>query len=217
MTLSTEQKEAFLELANVGFGRAANALSYLVGRRVVLEAPELDVFNLADLGKVFEPIWKNHLLTVHQVFSGKISGDTMLLIDTQNAARLTALMDVRVSEDLSAAADGDGVLPYHVQPKVIDTLSEVGNILLSAFTGSFGNLLRIHVTFTVPRLEKESVLHLIESLRVGGSDVQYAVVVKLYFRLPEDNIGSHLLILMGVDSLESLFSAMKEEGFLKGD
>jgi hypothetical protein len=46
--------------------------------------------------------------------------------------------------------------------------------------------------------------------------VQYAVVVRVFFRLVDEDINSHLIIIMGIDSLDALIGAMHEVGYLSG-
>ena len=49
MELTTVQQDALIELLNIGFGRAASALSELTGHRVVLEVPEVSIHSVAAL------------------------------------------------------------------------------------------------------------------------------------------------------------------------
>ena len=49
MELTTIQQDALIELLNIGFGRAAAALSELTGHRVVLEVPEVSIHPIAAL------------------------------------------------------------------------------------------------------------------------------------------------------------------------
>jgi chemotaxis protein CheC len=53
-------------------------------------------------------------------------------------------------------------------------LTEVGNILLNACLGTFGNILKVQVSFSVPRLNLESLNQIVESLRINreGSSVR---------------------------------------------
>ena len=48
-----------------------------------------------------------------------------------------------------------------------EVLTEVGNILLNACLGMFGNLLQVHVSFSVPRLHLESLDALVANLITG--------------------------------------------------
>ena len=59
-----------------------------------------------------------------------------------------------------------------------EVLTEVGNILLNACLGMFGNLLHVHVSFSVPRLHLESLDDLVASLMTNGNDRRYALVVR---------------------------------------
>jgi chemotaxis protein CheC len=43
MILNSLELDALSELINIGFGRAASALSALVGQRVLLEAPQVNI------------------------------------------------------------------------------------------------------------------------------------------------------------------------------
>jgi chemotaxis protein CheC len=43
MELNSAQRDALVELLNIGFGRAASALSQLTGQRVLLEVPQISV------------------------------------------------------------------------------------------------------------------------------------------------------------------------------
>lgn len=216
--VTRDQMDAFREMVNMGFGRAANALTYLMGHRITLEAPDLEFLPITELSQVFNFLQGEEMLTVHQVFSGKISGDTMLLFEARSAVKLIQLL----TAPLKSVSTVPGFPPeiehaedlQSLSPEVIDYLSEVGNIVLAAFTGTFGNLLHIQISFTVPKLHQESVVTLLNSIRLQDAKLSEVVVVRLFFHLVEQNVGSHLLIVMGVESLDALFEAMIKEGYL---
>ena len=63
-------------------------------------------------------------------------------------------------------------LPLSIDASAREVITEVGNILLNACLGTFGNLLKVQVSFSVPHLSLESVGAILESLRVqprGGA------------------------------------------------
>jgi chemotaxis protein CheC len=200
--LDPSELDALGELINIGFGRAASALSTLVGRRILLEAPQLNVYPVEELGNMLEKLGDKDIANVHQAFRGKISGDAMLLMDEASASILIDLM-----------AGGSGkVHPMTAADR--EALVETGNILLNAFIGSFGNLLRVHISFTVPRLKVESVPQMIYSFTQHTSDIEYALVVKINFRLSQGNVSGYMVIILGIQSLEVLVNAMRTEGYL---
>ncbi len=202
MIMTPEQQDALSELINMGFGRAANALSILVGQRVLLEAPQVNVYPLREMEKALYFLSGREMTTVHQVFNGKLSGDIMLLMDTESA---TVLLDL---------LSGGSGSPHPMTSVDRDTMIETGNILLNAFIGSFGNLLNVHISFAVPHLRVESIRHMLNTLTIDRIEVEYALIVRIHFRLTEGEVSGYVVIIMGIQSLEALFDAMKTEGYI---
>jgi chemotaxis protein CheC len=201
MMLTPSQKDALGELINIGFGRSANALSMLVSQRVVLDAPEVEIFPTAELEKVLKPLADEEIVNVHQVFRGKLAGDAMLLMDSNSASVLVDML-----------SGGSGA-PHKLSSIDREALIETGNILLNAFIGSFGNLLKVHITFTVPHLQLESLKTILNTLSVSGREIEYSLVVKIQFRLAQGNVSGYVIIVMGIESLETLFNSMRSEGY----
>jgi chemotaxis protein CheC len=83
-------------------------------------------------------------------------------------------------------------------------LTEVGNILLNACLGMFGNLLNVHVTFSVPRLHLETLDELLASLTNGKTDLHYALVVYTAFQIRDSSVKGFLVIVLSVASLDRL-------------
>jgi chemotaxis protein CheC len=90
-----------------------------------------------------------------------------------------------------------------------EALTEVGNILLNACLGVFGNLLHVHVSFSMPRLHLESLDKMLRSITIGAEDLRYAVVVSTEFRIKESAVSGYLAIVLGVSSLDRLLKAIE--------
>jgi chemotaxis protein CheC len=93
-----------------------------------------------------------------------------------------------------------------------EVLTEVGNILLNACLGVFGNLLQMHITFAVPRLHLNALQALIDSIVIVHDEQQYALVIYTSFRLRDSAVSGYLVIVLGVASLESLIQAIETLG-----
>jgi chemotaxis protein CheC len=202
MDLTPQQKDALIELINIGFGRAASALSILVGQRVIIEAPSVELFPLINLKEALERLSDGEVTSVHQVFSGRISGTAMLLMDTSSSAALI---------DLLAGGSGEAAVLSEVDR---ETMQETGNILLNAFTGSFGNLLQVHISFTVPRVHFDSLRKMLHTITIDQLELEYALVVQVNFTLTGGNISGFVVIVMGIQSMESLLEAMRSAGYI---
>lgn len=193
MELNIAQTDALTELINIGYGRAAGALSELTGYRIALEVPRVSVHDLSQLAPELEEVMEGEVATVNQMFSGPIAGNAMLVLDSKSAVVLSQL--------LTDAARTGGTLDVSAR----EIITEVGNILLNACLGVFGNLLRVHVSFAVPRLRVETIQHILESINLeAGEKLRYGLMVHTRFRLRDSNITGYFVIILGVTSLERM-------------
>jgi len=77
-------------------------------------------------------------------------------------------------------------------------LTEVGNILLSACLGAFGNILQAHISFSVPCMNVESIPTLLHSFSIDKKELQHAIVALTNFELRESAVGGYLTRLFWV-------------------
>jgi chemotaxis protein CheC len=200
MILSDKQKDAVTELINIAFSRAAASLSDLTNHRVLLEAPSVSIHIIGDLEKALDGFVQGEIATVHQIFGGPVTGDAMLLLNYDGAVALSNLL---------TGGSGKGDRLYQSDREV---LTEVGNILLNACLGTFGNMLKVHISFSVPRLHLDSLGALLNTLVIGREEIQYALVIFTNFVLKETQIKGFLVIVLGVSSLEHFLHSVDELG-----
>src|SRR5918993_1204156 len=198
MKLTALQEDALVELLNIGFGRAAASLSQLTGHRVLLEVPHVTIHPVDELSASLERVIQTEVASVHQIFSGPVAGDALLILDQSGASMLKELLT------------NEPALPLSIDASAREVLTEVGNILLNACLGTFGNLLKVQVTFSVPQLNLESLGAILESLRVNQEGVKYALVVHAGFKLRDAEVRGYLVIVLSVASLDRLIRAVEE-------
>lgn len=197
MELNETQKDALTELINIAFSRTAASLSELTGNRVELDVPEVSLHPIRKLSDGLAHFVSGDVATVHQIFSGTIAGDALLLLNHEGAAVLV---------DLLTGADPSGP---RLGASSKEVLTEVGNILLNACLGIFGDILKVHFSFTVPRLHLDSLGHLLDSLVIGKEGLHYALLVGAKFRLQASEVRGCLVIVLGVASLDHLIKAIE--------
>ncbi|HEX6045497.1 MAG TPA: hypothetical protein VFZ22_13485 [Pyrinomonadaceae bacterium] len=192
MKLTERQSDALSELINIAFARTGAALSDLTGHRVVLNPPAVAVYRAKELRGALAKFVPGDVASIHQVFAGPIAGDALLLLNYEGAVHLTDLL-----------TDGHKPSPY-LDESAREVLTEVGNILLNACLGMFGNLLNVHVTFSVPRLHLETLEELIASTTSDKTELHYALVVYTAFQIRDSSVKGFLVIVLSVDSLDRL-------------
>jgi chemotaxis protein CheC len=192
MDLTSVQQDALIELLNIGFGRAAASLSQLTGHRVLLEVPKVTVHAIDQVSGALQAVISTEVASVHQIFSGPVAGDALLLLDQSGASILKELLT------------SEPALPLAIDASAREVITEIGNILLNACLGTFGNILNIQVSFSVPTLNLESVGAILESLRVLNEGVRYALLIHAGFKLRETEVRGYLVIVLSVASLDRL-------------
>ena len=192
MKLTERQSDALSELINIAFARTGAALSELTGHRVVLNPPEVAVYRTEELRPVLAKFVPGDVASIPQVFAGPVAGDALLILNYAGAVQLTDLLT-------------DGHQPsVFLDESAREVLTEVGNILLNACLGMFGNLLNVHVTFSVPRLHLETLDELIESTTTDKAEMHYALVIYTAFQIRDSSVKGFLVIVLSVASLDRL-------------
>ena len=89
---------------------------------------------------------------MHQIFSGPVDGDALLVLDQHSAAILKELLT------------NEPALPLEIDRSAREVVTEIGNILLNACLGTFGNLLKVQVSFSVPHLTLDTLESVVRSI-----------------------------------------------------
>ena len=197
MTLTTAQQDALVELINIGFGRAAAALSKLTGHRVQLEVPQVVMCPIEEMADRLRPMLADDIATVHQIFSGPVNGDALLVLDQHSAAILKELLT------------DEPALPLEIDRSAREVVTEIGNIVLNACLGTFGNLLKVQVSFSVPHLTLDTLESVVGSVAIDRQGLRYALIIHSSFRLRHSSLTGYLVIVLGVASIERLILALE--------
>lgn len=157
----------------------------------MLNPPAVAVYRTEELREALAKFVPGDVASIHQVFAGPVAGDALLLLNYEGAVHLTDLLtdENNPSNFLDESAR--------------EVLTEVGNILLNACLGMFGNLLNVRVTFSVPRLHLESLDELLASLTTD-KEMHYALVVYTAFQIRDSSVKGFLVIVLSVASLDRL-------------
>jgi chemotaxis protein CheC len=191
--------DALTELFNIGLHRAAASLSELTGQRIEVELPRLWVCPIEETHVRLRELIEGELATVHQIFMGSVAGDAILVLEYEAASRLAALL-----------TQGDVAPDGRLDQSAREVLTEVGNILLNACLGTFGNLLHVPVSFSVPEIDVASIRAVVDRVIGSGDAFRYALVVTAGFRLRDAEVTGYVVIVLTVQSLTRLLVAVED-------
>ena len=199
MNLQDLDQDALTELFNIGLHRAAASLSELTSQRIIVALPQLWICPIKEMHERLVSLVSGELATVHQVFTGEMRGDAVLVLEYESATRLADLM-----------TQGNVALNGRLDQSAREVLTEVGNIILSSCLSAFGDMLRVSVSFAVPRIQVESLQELLRSFVVENDDLQIALLAATRFRLTDQEVGGYLIIGIGLTSLQLISRALLE-------
>jgi chemotaxis protein CheC len=197
MELSTSQKDTLTELINIGYARAAGALSDLTRHRITLAVPEVAIHEIEKITPLLKEVVDGEITSVNQFFSGSITGNAILLLDKSAALLLNRLLTDRPDA---------GALDESAREVII----EVGNIVLNACLGVFGNLLQVQISFSVPHLEVDDIEQIMRSVRIQDQAFSHALMIHTRFHLRASDVSGYLVIILGVTSLERVLVELRK-------
>jgi chemotaxis protein CheC len=163
--LSSQELDALKELANIGSGHAATALSRLLGgKRVAIDPPR------AELGL-------SKSLFVHAPPQGVVAS---LELQGMPVGALLFTLSVEDARELSAQLLGRGTSEEALSPEAHDALQETANIVASAYLSALAAMTGTQLIPSVPSLTHGGVEAAANdmALRLGGPP---AVVLNVRF------------------------------------
>ena len=185
------------ELINIAYGRAAASLSELTRQKISLEAPKLELYPLAEVRPALHQLYDQEVWSVHQIFSGGMSGHAILLVDEKSAQTLGE----QVLHEQAGSLDAEALQ---------DVLREIGNIVLQAALGICGELLHFKVAFAVPGLRVDTLGSMLSSMLVEEAELQYALMVRTKFQILSKHVSGNMVVVLGVTSFNRLIEATND-------
>ena len=160
--------------------------------------------NVAQVLRLLKPFRSRHVPVIDEgkTVVGILSRTDLLQLTSQGLDQSSAAI-------LKELLTNEPALPLEIDRSAREVLTEIGNILLNACLGTFGNLLKVQVSFSVPHLELETLEGIVSSIAVGREGLRYALIVHAAFRLRNSSLTGYLVIVLGVASIERLIRALE--------
>ncbi len=194
------QLDALREVANIGAGHAATALSQMTNRTIMINVPEVNVVALEDvselLGRADEIV---AAVLMHMM--GDLTGRTLVLFPDRSAKNLCDILfrkpDGTTTEFGAMEQSG---------------LKEAGNILASAYLNALSDFMGMMLVPSVPSLVVDLSAAVLTTAYLNfGHDRDYVFCVETSFRVEgaTEPLRGHFLLLPDMPSLRAIFDAIR--------
>lgn len=186
------------EIGNIGAGNAATSLSQMLNTAVDMTVPTVRILDINDAATALGGP-ENAVVGILTKLYGDIEGIMMFIIEQEFAkTALHALL-------------GEESIQYEKMSEIeLSAISEIGNIMISAYTGSISTLSSLNIKTSVPAVTVDMVGAILSVPAIEMSSVSDKIIfIQDDFLSQKDDVSANMLL---VPSMESLSKLMKQLG-----
>ncbi|MCL4212814.1 MAG: chemotaxis protein CheC [Gemmatimonadales bacterium] len=195
-SLNAAQLDALREVANIGAGHAATALSQMTEQQIMISVPELTIAALdAVPNQISAP--EEPVAAVLMRMEGDLTGLTLLVFPQPIAMRVASLMMRRPVTAMGAIEES--------------AIKEAGNILSAAYLNALADFMQMTLLPSPPSLAIDMSDAIFTSTYVASSQgAAYVVCVESEFHLQEasERLRGFFLLLPDPPSLRAILKAV---------
>jgi len=195
--LTDKQKDAITEIVNIGVGKGSATLSQMLDEEILLNVPYANVISFDMVLKELQAMKMDRVHAVEMQFYGEYQGLANVILSTESANHLAAVLTGQSpdSPDLTIMKTG--------------VITEVGNIILNAVMGSFGNILSVPFEYHIPMSFEGEINELYHNL--DKDKFSQVLICRTNFSIEGRNIDGEILIMYEIGSfikLKNLLDSM---------
>jgi len=196
MPLTPKVLDALTELINIGVGRSAAILNEMLDSHVILRVPRVSPLMAADLKARLADRGLAGGAAIKMPFHGALQGVAALLFPPGSAAKIVSLLT------------GEQVGSPEWDPLRVETLNEVGNIVLNGVIGSIANTMEASVDYSLPACVELNV----DAVGDEGLDIADTIIfAEAALMIQEHQIEGSVLLLFEFASFNTLLDLIQEK------
>lgn len=188
--LTENQKDAITEIVNIGVGKGSATLSQMLDEQIILNVPYVNLITFDEILNEFQSLDVNQVHAVEMQFFGEYQGLANIILSSESSNSLASLLTHQPpdSEDLVHMKDG--------------VIIEVGNIILNAVMGSFGNILAVPFDYRIPQSFEGDIKELYHNL--DKEKFNQILICRTNFSIEDKNVQGEILIFYEIQSFKKL-------------
>ncbi len=203
-SLTPHQLDALREVANIGAGHAATALSQMIGETIMISVPMINIARLEEVPpQVAGP--DEPVAAVLMQMLGDLTGRTLLVFPRRTAQRLASLLQRRPT-------DGPEADSKEFTEMDQSAIKEAGNILSSAYMTALSDFMGLMLLPSPPSLAVDmSDAVLTTTYLQFGTDRDLVFCVESEFLMDDtaEKLRGFFLLLPDPASLQAILKAIR--------
>lgn len=199
--LTTLERDALKEVENIGAGNTATAMSKLIGKKVDITVPKIEVISLEKIHTKVTPHQKM-VVALYTPVSGDLQGNVIsVLFSKPEALKVADLLQKRKRGKSTVLTDLDQ-----------DALKEFGDILAGSFLTALSRFLNLKLERSCQKLVYtfgESIIDLV--LLDINRTMKHALLIHTKFKVPAINVEGEFTMMIAMKSLSPLLAALNKK------
>ncbi|MCK8058269.1 MULTISPECIES: hypothetical protein [unclassified Fusibacter] len=201
--LNEFEQDVLGEQINLFIGQAASYLSEMINRKIILSIPKVSLIDRSSTSLInLNTQLNGYLLSSSIEFGDALMGKAQLVFEAAKVKKLVAMV---MGEAFSEGDDLNDFLDTD-----LDVVKEIGNIILNAVIGGFGNIMHTKVTFDIPNMNVFDQKDLQEAVEVNNGS--YLLVMDLSFNVAQTDIDGLIICTLSIESVDALTAKLREMG-----
>ncbi|MEX0907774.1 MAG: chemotaxis protein CheC [Gemmatimonadota bacterium] len=198
-SLDASQLDAMREVANIGAGHAATALSQMTNRVIMISVPEVSIIKLEEVDSILgEP--GEVVAAVMMKVLGDVTGRTVQVFPGPSAVKLTSILLGGPEPEFP-----DGFTDVHQS-----TLKEIGNIIVGAYLNALSDFMGMLLIMSVPAIAIDMAGAVMTTSYLNfGDDKDFVFCINTEMRMGDEQIRAHFLLIPDDASLQVILREMK--------
>jgi chemotaxis protein CheC len=194
MDLDQSKKDILKEVANIGAGNAATAFSGMIGQKINMTVPKVELIDIQELPAITGDE-EEYIACIMINFSGEISGKILLVVDMENVERMLKLIfstDELPEKSMQHSA-----------------LNELGNILSGAYLKAINDFTDLDLDQSVPAMAYDMAGAVLSSSVIDYSQTEdFILLLETEFIAGEEKLELFYFFIPEKDSLDFLFERL---------
>ncbi len=186
---STMQMDALKEVSNIGTGNAATALSMMLGKKIDMTVPSV---NLIEFATLIDNVGEREGAGIIVRVLGDIPGNILIVLDKEVAFNIIELLTGIETKEFTEMGKS--------------ALCEIGNILSGAYMNAISQFTGLNAIASVPAITYDMLSAILTTtfMESGQYDEYILDIETLFLNEDKENVGLHFYYIPVPGSLEKI-------------
>lgn len=190
------------ELFNISVGKAADMLSEIINKKIILSVPNLVLFNKANnqlkIKDYLSKTLDGTLMVSSLSFENNLSGKANLIFP---ADKMRTFIDL-------CLGNGEEHNETNFTDVDFDIIKEVGNIVLNCILGEVGNFLSLNLSYVLPEVKVYNGIDFNKDIE--NNEYQHLLLLYITFLIDGTEIEGAIIIDLTMNSLNDLLDKINK-------